>query len=178
MPAWLLRPRAALFPPVGRVEAPPAAAFAATFARTVEKNRGRLERRTLETTSIVTASGPWPGLRQGFRLRREITCRGKTTVEIVHGITSLTPEQASAAALLQATREHWQVENGLHYVRDVTLGEDACRVRTGQAAQRLAAGRNVVICLLHRLPDDSAAAAIQRLAARPHEALALLNSQF
>jgi hypothetical protein len=57
-------------------------------------------------------------------------------------------------------------------------GEDACRVRAGQAAQSLAAGRNVVICLLHRLPDDSAAAAIQRLAARHHEALALLNSRF
>jgi hypothetical protein len=113
MSAWLLRPGAALFHPAGRVKPPQPSAFAATFAWTVAKNRGRLERRTLETTSIVTASGPWPGPRQGFRLNREITCRGQTAVEVVHGITSLTPEQA-AAALLQATPEHWHVENGPH----------------------------------------------------------------
>jgi hypothetical protein len=69
-------------------------------ASTVEKNRGRLERRTLESTSILTVSGQWPGLKQGFRIRREATYRGKTTVEIAHGIISLTVEQADAARLL------------------------------------------------------------------------------
>jgi Transposase DDE domain len=143
----------------------------------VEKNRGRRERRHLESTSILTASPQWRDLRQGFRLRREVTRGGKTTVETVHGITSLPLEQADAAALLAAVRAHWRVENALHYVRDVTLGEDACRVRTGHAPQGLAACRNAVICLLNPVACDHHAEGIQRLAARPLEAIELLNSQ-
>ena len=74
----------------------------------------------------------WTGLNQGLRITRERT-GGKKTVEVVYGITSLSAERANAAALLVFLRDHWQIENGLHYVRDVTLGEDACRVRTGAA---------------------------------------------
>ncbi len=69
------------------------------------------------------------------------------------------------------------MENQLHYVRDVTLGEDACRVRTGKAPQNLAACRNAAVCLLSRVPADSCLGAIQFLAARPHEAIALLKSR-
>lgn len=146
-------------------------------ASSVEKNRGRLERRTLDSTSILTVFRQWPGLAQGFRVRREVTYRGRTTVETAHGITSVPVEQADAARLLAWVRSHWQVENGLHYVRDVTLGEDACRVRSGQAPQILAACRNTVVYLLQQVPSDSHAAAIRRLAARPDEAISLLNSQ-
>jgi hypothetical protein len=171
-----MRPRPGLFPP-DEPRTPPAPAPAALLASSVEKNRGRLERRTLESTSLLTVTGQWPGLRQGFRVRREVTYRGRTTVETVHGITSLPLEQADAARLLGLVREHWQVENGLHYVRDVTLGEDACRVRSGAAPQILAACRNTVVCLLHQVPGDSHAAALRRLAARPDEAIRLLTSQ-
>src|SRR5947209_3477069 len=111
-----MRPRPGLFPPDGlrTAPAPPPPSW---FATSVEKNRGRLERRTLESTSILTVSGDWASLRQGFRLRRAVTYRGRTSVETVHGITSLTVEQADATQLLQAVREHWQVENGVPYVR-------------------------------------------------------------
>ena len=121
--------------------------------------------------------GQWPGLKQGFRIRREITRQGQTTVEVVHGITSLSLQQAQAAQLLEGVRDHWRVENQLHYVRDVTLGEDACRVRTGTAPQNLAACRNAVVCLLGRVRADNCAEAIRRLAARPLEAIDLLKSQ-
>jgi predicted transposase YbfD/YdcC len=172
-----LRPRPALFPPEEHLPSPAATPAPATSAQSLEKRRGRLERRTLESTTLLTVSKDWIGLQQGFRVRREITRRGETTVEIVHGITSLPTGQADATRLLQAVRDHWQVENRLHYVRDVTLGEDACRVQTGQAPQNLAACRNAVVCLLARVAEDSCVAAIQRLAARPDEALALLKSQ-
>ena len=59
--------------------------------------------------------------------------KGETTVEVVYGMTSLEPEEADAERLSGLVRAHWGIENGLHYVRDVTLGEDACRVRTGTA---------------------------------------------
>jgi hypothetical protein len=96
-------------------------------------------------------------------------------VEVVYGITSLRPAQASAARLLALVREHWQIENRLHYVRDVTLGEDACRVRKGHAPQVLAGLRNAVVHLLAGVPAASRPAAIERLSARPAEALELIG---
>lgn len=145
-------------------------------AQTLEKSRGRRERRTLERTGTLTVRQQWLGLAQGFRLRREITRAGKTTVEVVHGITSLPPERFTASRLLALTREHWTIENQLHYCRDVTLGEDACRVRTGHTPQVLAACRNTALNLLHRVMGSNCAAKIRRLAARPLEAFNLLFS--
>jgi hypothetical protein len=106
---------------------------------------------------------------------RERTVKGKTAVEVCYGITSLPPAAADAARLLGLVREHWRIENCLHYVRDVTLGEDACRVRRGSAPQVLAALRNAAIHLLAGVPAESRAAATERLTARPREALNLLG---
>lgn len=123
----------------------------------------------------MTLRQKWPGLAQGFELVRERTEKGKTTVEVVYGITSLTPQQADAKYLLRLVRDHWRIENCLHYVRDVTLGEDACRVRKGSAPQVLAALRNAVVHLLAGVKAGSRAAATEQLAARSHEALGLLG---
>jgi predicted transposase YbfD/YdcC len=94
---------------------------------------------------------------------------------VVHGITSLSEDRADAARLLELVRSHWRVENQLHYVRDVTLGEDSCRVRSGDAPQVLAAMRNAVICLLSRQLGESHTDVIERLAARPDRALNILS---
>ena len=168
-----MRPRPALFPPDGRTGPVPPPPH--LFASETEKNRGRIEHRTLETTSLVTAQ-EWPSLKQGFRLTREIRHQGRTTREVVHGITSLPPEVATAADLLAAVRSHWAIENQLHYVRDVVFGEDACRVRTGSGPQTLAALRNVAICLFERLPTEGNSESQDYLAARPEEAINLLFS--
>jgi hypothetical protein len=141
----------------------------------VEKGHGRREDRTLRTTTILTLQQKWPGLAQGFELTRKRTLKGKTAVEVVYGITSLKAEEASALRLLGLTRGHWGIENCLHYVRDVTLGEDGCRVRKGTAPQVLAAVRNAVIHLLAEVDASSNAAAIRRLNNHPEEALALLD---
>jgi len=92
----------------------------------------------------------WPGVRQVFQVKRTRTIHGQATSEVVYGITSLPRDRADATTLLQLTRDHWGIENRLHYVRDVTFGEDACRVRTGHAPQNLAAIRNLAITLLNR----------------------------
>ena len=134
-----------------------------------------MEIRTLRTTRILTKNGQWKGLKQGFELTRERTEKGEKTVEVVYGMTSLSRERADAQRLLGLTRRHWGIENGLHYVRDVTLGEDACRVRKGAAPQVLAAVRNAVIHLLAELDVPSHAAAIRRLNAQPEKAFALLD---
>jgi predicted transposase YbfD/YdcC len=114
-------------------------------------------------------------VKQVCRIERERTLNGKTTLEIVCAITSLTRLHASAERLLKISREHWRIENCLHYVRDVTMGEDACRVRSGNAPQFLAALRNTVIGLLGRSGVANKAAALRRYAAKPNEALALIG---
>ena len=121
----------------------------------MDKGHGRVEKRTVRTTPILTAHDRWPGLKQGFRVTRERTIRGVTTTEVSHGITSRPVERAAARALLDGLRSHWRIENQSHYVRDVTLGEDACRVRHGAAPQVLAALRNAVVHLLSTVPANS-----------------------
>jgi hypothetical protein len=81
-------------------------------ATTVTKGHGRLEKRTLRTTTILTKHQNWIGLQQGFEVVRERTVQGATTVEVVHGITSLSPERGDATRLLELTRGHWAVEMG------------------------------------------------------------------
>ena len=91
-------------------------------------------------------------------------------------MTSLDRSKADAAELLKLSRGHWGIENRLFHVRDVTLGEDACRVRTGHAPQNLSTIRNTLLHLLHAAGHKNKAAAVRRYAAHPTEALALLTA--
>ncbi len=77
-------------------------------------------------------------------------CGMKLEAETVLAVTALTPAQAGPAFLLERNRQHWGIENGLHYRRDVTLGEDASRIRAGQAPRLIASIGNVVISVLNR----------------------------
>jgi predicted transposase YbfD/YdcC len=136
-----------------------------------------VERRTITTTRWLNEylSG-WPGVQQVFRLERRRKVKGKVAVEVVYGITSLSSLAADAGMLLGYTRGHWGIENGLHYVRDVTLGEDRCRVRRGRAPRVLASLRNVAVYLLGHADYPSVAAATRAMAARPELALTWLKN--
>ena len=96
-------------------------------------------------------------------------------MEVVYGITSLSGERANAAKLLELVRSHWEIENSLHYVRDVTLGEDASRVRKGSAPQVLAALRNATIHLWSGVNASSVPEAIEQMQIRPEEAKRLIG---
>jgi len=143
-------------------------------ARSVDKGHGRIERRTLRLTATLTKHQDWKGLRQGFELTRERTEKGETTVEVVHGITSLGREEADAERLLGLVRGHWGIEDGSHHRRDVTLGEDASRIRTGSAPQVMAALRNTIIHLAKDVAP-SLAAAVRTLNNCFSQALSLLG---
>jgi predicted transposase YbfD/YdcC len=144
-------------------------------ATTRDKGHGRLEKRTLRITTILTKHQDWPGLKQGFEVVRERTQHGQTTVEVVHGITSLSPQRADALRLLEVTRGHWGIENELHYRRDVTLAEDASRVRKGVAPQVMAALRNSVLHVLSNVAAPSLASAMRTMGNRLSQALSILG---
>jgi hypothetical protein len=91
-------------------------------------------------------------------------------VELHYKITSLPPEQASATDLLQLSRGHWSIANQLHYVRDVTLGEDASRIRTGAAPHAMAAIRNLVLTVLRLAGVTNLAAGLRRFGGCPDQA--------
>lgn len=76
---------------------------------------------------------------------------------------------------LKLNREHWAIENKLHHVRDVTMGEDACRVRSGAAPQVLAAIRNSAIALVRRDGWNNIAAALRHYAIKTAEALKIIG---
>jgi predicted transposase YbfD/YdcC len=141
----------------------------------VDKGHGRIEKRTLRTTTILTKQQDWAGLKQGFELVRERTEKGKKTEEVVHGITSLSPERADARRLLELTRRHWAIENELHYRRDVTMGEDASRVRKGGAPQVMAALRNSILHVLSDVVAPSVASAMRTMGNCLAQALGILG---
>ena len=99
-----------------------------------------------------------------------------TSVEVAYFVTSLAPDRADAAALLRYQRGHWEIENRLHSVRDVTFDEDRSTVRSGAAPHSLAACRNLALALLRPAGLPNIAAGLPTSAGRPHAAVALITS--
>lgn len=101
---------------------------------------------------------------------------GKTHEEVIYLITSLSPEQGSPERLLALNRGHWEIENRLHWIRDVVFGEDESQIRTGAGPRMMATLRNLAISLLRLYRKASGIAeALRELAARPHLALAMVR---
>jgi len=129
------------------------------------------------TSSLAEYLGSdWPGVERVYRLTRERKMKGKVETEVIFGITSLSRERGGAKALLGMTREHWGIENGLHYVRDVTLREDASQIKKGSAPQVMAILRNIVVFVFNRLGHKNAAAATRHYVCHPEKAVEVLSS--
>ena len=94
---------------------------------------------------------------------------------VVYAVTSLTHAQAGPARLADLLRGHWAIENGLHWVRDVTFAEDAAQVRSGTGPQVMACLRNLVIGVLSRAGPVNLAAALRHHSRSPHRPLATLG---
>ena len=143
----------------------------------------RIEERVLRTSTALKecyghdGNDLWPGLEQVLQIKRTITDKqtGRTTSEVAYAITSLSARRATPAQLLMVWREHWHIENKLHWVRDVTFDEDRSTVRTGRIPLVMATLRNTTIGLLRLLGATNIASACRRMAAQPCLALAALG---
>lgn len=129
-------------------------------AKTVEKNRDRIETRLLTTTTVGVDTCDWPGVAQMLRLERTTTHKGETKITVSYAVTSATREQADAHMLLDAWRGRWGIESTF-WVRDVVFGEDHSRIRTGSAPFVLSHIRNATINLCRTLELGNIAAAIR-----------------
>ena len=129
----------------------------------------------MQASTRLAEHTDWPGLKQVCRLVRTTKRAGREVVEIDYAITSLPRSLASADTLLSHWRGHWGIENRSHYVRDVTLKEDACRIRKGSAPQNFAALRNSLISLLRMQGHSNIAAAFRECTWKTQSLLAMLG---
>jgi predicted transposase YbfD/YdcC len=136
----------------------------------------RQELRLLRASTALVGYSDWPHLGFACSVQRVRSRKGKTSYEQQYAVTSLTPAQADAARLQALWRGHWGIENGLHRVRDVSFGEDASPIRTGNGPPGMAAARNVVISVLRRAGQTNIAAALRTYAGQPRRALVLLGA--
>ena len=147
-------------------------------AQVVNKGHGRREKRTIWVSSELNDYLAWPGVKQVFRLERIIWHEKHqgSTREVVYGLTSLWPQQASPKKLIQLARRYWGIESGLHYRRDVTLHEDETHLTLGQAGHNMAILNNIVIGLCLRNGFNNLAKARRWFNAKPDQALKLILS--
>jgi len=143
--------------------------------RTLDKGHGRRERRTLKATTALNEYLDWPGVAQVGQVESEVVKDGKLTQETRYFITSASRSVADAAQLLKWVRGHWSIENRSHYVRDVTMGEDASRIRKRCGPQVMAALRNATIGFLRTLGVCNVAEALRHNAYHVGELFAKLG---
>ena len=125
------------------------------------EGHGRKETRVL--TVLTVHDLDFPHVQQIVRVTRHSTNTktGKQTRETVYLITSLTSQQASPERLARLIRSQWIIENRLHYVRDVTFGEDASQIRTGHGPENMATIRSLAINILRQAGFNNIAEAIR-----------------
>ncbi len=138
---------------------------------------GRIERRVLRVSTELTGYLDWPGFAQALCVERRVTHKatGETRIEVSYAITSLAPAAATPAQLLRVWREHWHIENKLHWIRDVTFDEDRSTVRAGRIPQVMATLRSTTISVARLHGATNIAAACRRYAAQPALALTALG---
>ena len=126
----------------------------APWHETVDKGHGRIDRRRCAVVDLSAAE--WDGYaalhgrRQAMRIEREreILKTGERSVEVTWSLTSLGAERAGPKELLDLVRNHWHIENRLHYVRDFTYDEDRCRAHVRHLPRNLSCLTNAAIAIV------------------------------
>jgi predicted transposase YbfD/YdcC len=138
------------------------------IATAVNKGHGRLERRRCWALSdpaylaYVDPDRVWPQLRSVVMVEAERRIQDAVTAETRFYLSSLPPD---ATVLNQAIRNHWGIENRLHWVLDVVFHEDGSRVRTDHAPQNFAVLRHFALNLLRQETSTTASLAKKRFRA-------------
>jgi len=125
-----------------------------------------VEVRILTICTLSSAQLSWPGVRQALKLERITWRKGRKITSVTYALTSVSRERASTADLLGWLRGRWGIENTAFWVRDVTFGEDHCRIRSGRSADVFSRVRNAAINAAKAIGVTSVAAMLRENAFR------------
>jgi predicted transposase YbfD/YdcC len=133
-----------------------------------EKDHGRIESRRVVALSSAHLEqvGAWQGLKSMIMVESVREIGEKRTSERRFYISSLAPDSRQIG---DAIRAHWGIENKLHWCLDVTYKEDACRTRTGHAAENFNTVRKITMNLLRQDKSMKRSIAKKRMYAGLHE---------
>jgi predicted transposase YbfD/YdcC len=138
--------------------------------RTQERGHGRRETRTLKAVTVDTPGGlGFPHAAQAVRITRSRTLAGKTSRETAYLIVTAPAEHAHPRDLYDWARLEWHIENRLHWIRDVTLGEDSHQARTGNGPAIAAVLRNTAIGYHRTNGEPNIARATRHADRRPND---------
>lgn len=154
---------------------PAGLAFDQRQAGMVDKGHGRIEVWQAKGSGELAEISDWPYLAQMLQVKRTYWCKAVKHSQTSYYVTSLPKEVVDVAKLLQLKRGHWGIENKLHWVKDVVLGEDACLVHKDNGPQVLAALRNTALNLLRQRGHHKIKATLRRNASHPALVLDLLG---
>lgn len=124
-----------------------------SYAKTVEKGHGRIETRECwaiehpEYLTFIRKRERWKGLRSIVRIVSHRQTGELLETQTRYFISSL---PADAKLILKSKRNHWKIENQVHWVLDIAFREDECRVRKDHAAENLAILRHIALNLLKK----------------------------
>lgn len=128
----------------------------------IQINKGRTELRSITVSDKLEGiSNQWIGLNQLISIHRIVNTKGNKTEETAYFISS---KQSNAFVYNEGIRLHWAIENSLHYVKDVTLKEDASKIRTGNAPQNISTIKNISINILRKNQYNNMAQAMRLVA--------------
>jgi predicted transposase YbfD/YdcC len=144
-------------------------------ATSVDKGHGRVEVRHLIASTELNDYLRWPHLAQVLRIERVWSAQGKRHAAVRYALTRLPSQVADAERLQTLVRGHWEIENGVHDVKDVTLGEDRSTIRTGHGPSVMAMLRDTVVSVLHRAGWRTIAERLRFYSGNVQAALALLG---
>ena len=120
-----------------------------------ERNRNRLEIRSLECLEVTPSQVGFPGARLAARLETRVRRKGQWSREVIYLLSSFTLQELQAQGMLALKRGYWVVESRLHHCLDISLQEDQSRVRTPSAARVLGTIRRVVLSLANAAVDKA-----------------------
>ncbi len=152
--------------------------------RVTEHGHGRPVTRGVKVLQVTAAEAGFPDAAQLMQVRRTRTVytaggslrKPRKSVEVVYLLCSLGHLDAPVRELAAWAQNHWRIENALHWVRDVTFGEDGSRVRTGVGPRVMATLRSTVIRLLRLDGYRGIAAALRFHGRDPNRAIALVST--